>query len=81
MAGPVAGNTFKVNYEFTNGNKFTGSAMVAAQSLEEAAALAVTPAGQALFQPPLPTNFTAFALVQVTRTEPGAMQVVIDETT
>jgi len=81
MAGPIAGNTFTVNYEFTNGQRFTASTTIAASTLEDAAALAVTPEGQALFDPSLPTNFTNFALVSVVRVEPRPNQVVINETT
>jgi len=80
MAGPVAGNTFRVSYEFTNGQRFTGQTTIAAAALEDAAALAVTPDGQALFDPPLPQNFTAFALTSIARNEPNPNTVIIDET-
>jgi hypothetical protein len=80
MAGPIAGNTFNVAYEFMNAQRFTGNTTIAADTLEDAATLAVTAEGQALFNPPLPTNFTDFALLSVTRVEPRAGQIVINET-
>lgn len=79
MAGPATGNTFRVSYEFMNGSLFTGQAIIAAETLLQAATIADSVGGQALFVPPLPTNYTDFAVTSIARIEPRQDQVVIDD--
>jgi hypothetical protein len=77
------GNTWRVQYEYANqvkpdGPPIRSAALIAAGDIESASALAGSSAGQANFNPPLPSGVTTITIFAITRLGSAQDVVVID---